>query len=204
MITWYLVRHGQTKWNVEGRLQGWLDSPLTEKGIEGAKQLGNIIDPKIFHQIYVSPSGRAYTTLEYAFGQEVALNSAKDERLREICLGDWQGLKRDEIMQKDGIRFQTFLSNSLDFIKEDSETYQDLFARVEAFVTDVETQYLAKKNNDEPINILVLTHGITLMMLEAKFSSVGIEAIRNLSVAPNATPIIYEKHANQYIKRETI
>lgn len=201
MITWFLARHGQTKWNVEGRLQGWLDSPLTEKGVEGALQLGRLLSHQNFDQIYVSTSGRALQTLSYAFGEDVLKVSIKEPRLREICLGDWQGQKNTEIMKKEAEKYTLFLKNSLSFVKDDSESYQDLYRRIDAFVNEVEAKHtlLAKKAN-HPQNILVVTHGITLMMLEARFSQQGISAISNLTVAPNATPMVYRKNQLGYEK----
>lgn len=199
MITWYLARHGQTKWNVEGRLQGWLDSPLTEQGIEGALKLGQTLSLENFHQIYVSPSGRAVQTLVLALGEERALNRVEDLRLREICLGDWQGLHAQDIIKQDKALYELFLSNALTFYKEGAESYQDLYRRVDAFVNDVESQFKAQT----PYNILVITHGITLMCLEARLSGNGLQAITELRVAPNATPVVYKKNTTldkRYLK----
>lgn len=201
MLTWVLVRHGQTMWNVEGRLQGWLDSPLTEKGIEGALQLGTRLRDQKFDQIFVSTSGRALQTVSYAFGDEVLKSSVKEPRLREICLGDWQGQKSIEIMNKESEKYRLFLENSLSFSKADSESYQDLYKRIDDFVSEVEAQFLGlARTMNRPQSILVVTHGITLMMLEARFSQHGIRAISNLTVAPNATPMVYKKNENGYEK----
>lgn len=201
MITWFLVRHGQTKWNVEGRLQGWLDSPLTDKGIEGALHLGQCLKHQKFDQIYVSTSGRALQTLSYAFGEEVLQSSIKEPRLREICLGDWQGQKNSDLMTREAEKYALFLNNSLLFAKDDSESYQDLYRRIDAFVNEVEMKHsLLAKDLNKPQNVLVVTHGITLMMLEARFSKQGISAISNLTVAPNATPMIYRKNKTGYEK----
>lgn len=192
MITWYLARHGQTKWNVEGRLQGWLDSPLTEKGEEGAQQLGALLALETFHHIFVSPSKRAVQTLVLALGENRVQNRVEDLRLREICLGDWQGMYAKDIMAKDQALYELFLSNALTFSKKGAESYQDLYHRVDAFVSEVESKF----KEGTPCNILVITHGITLMCLEARLSGNGIEAITQLRVAPNATPIIYRKNSH--------
>ena len=54
----YITRHGETKWNIQGRMQGWKNSDLTEKGIENAKKLGKSLKEINFDCIYSSPSGR--------------------------------------------------------------------------------------------------------------------------------------------------
>ncbi|KZY51607.1 histidine phosphatase family protein [Sulfitobacter sp. KE29] len=92
---WFL-RHGQTEWNRAFRLQGHLDSPLTDQGIAEAERQAQIM-PSILAQkpdILVSPLGRAQQTAR------TALNGAAfqtDARLMEIHAGDWQGATRDEI-----------------------------------------------------------------------------------------------------------
>lgn len=68
MLNIYLVRHGETEWNIEKRLQGWQDSNLTEKGIEDANALhDHLIDIK-FDAIYSSSSKRAFKTAEIIAG----------------------------------------------------------------------------------------------------------------------------------------
>jgi len=66
--TLYLARHGETLWNVEGRLQGHLDSPLTEVGKRQAGWLRRSLESIPFDAIYTSPSGRAYHTAEILRG----------------------------------------------------------------------------------------------------------------------------------------
>ncbi len=59
MINLYVVRHGQTKWNVERRFQGWLDSPLTENGVKCAADLRDQLSHIQFDACYASTSPRA-------------------------------------------------------------------------------------------------------------------------------------------------
>ncbi|EMB74424.1 phosphoglycerate mutase-like protein [Streptococcus mutans 15VF2] len=73
MTTIYLMRHGQTLFNVQKRIQGWSDSPLTEVGIEQAKQAGNYLRKLglTFDSLYCSTAERASDTLELVTGQTV-------------------------------------------------------------------------------------------------------------------------------------
>ena len=86
----YLIRHGQTVWNLEGRFQGWNDSALSEKGISNAKALRERLKDISFYEVYASPVGRAMTTAHIVSGLEMD-KIIPDENLREINLGSWQG-----------------------------------------------------------------------------------------------------------------
>ena len=69
MLTLYLTRHGETEWNVQKRMQGWQDSPLTEKGRRDAVLLGKRLESVEFAAIYTSTSGRTVETAELIRGE---------------------------------------------------------------------------------------------------------------------------------------
>ena len=96
MINLYVVRHGQTVWNVERRFQGWLDSPLTESGEKCATDLRNQLSHIHFDACYASTSPRAYKTLELILPNKKD-DYRMDERLLEIRLGAWQGMTHTQI-----------------------------------------------------------------------------------------------------------
>lgn len=93
---WFL-RHGQTEWNADYRLQGQLDSPLTAQGIKEAQRQAEVIAPVLCSgpAIWVSPLGRARQTAAIALGGAAYRT---DPRLMEIHAGRWQGMLRDEIL----------------------------------------------------------------------------------------------------------
>ena len=64
MVTFYIIRHGETLLNSLGRAQGWSDSPLTDHGKKSAIELGLEIKGTIFHAAYVSDTLRAGQTAE--------------------------------------------------------------------------------------------------------------------------------------------
>ena len=110
-VTFYVVRHGQTLFNVMGKVQGWCDTPLTEEGVRVARSLGRGLADVDFAAAYSSDSGRAVHTLETVlqsraaergeavFGRGSAPEGlarpsilvAQDPRLREWCYGDLEG-----------------------------------------------------------------------------------------------------------------
>ncbi len=94
--TLYLTRHGQTEWNLEGRLQGKLDSPLTPQGLLHASWLSESLADTALDAIYSSSSPRALRTAEILRGSRPLEINAVDE-LREIHMGDWEGRIGSEI-----------------------------------------------------------------------------------------------------------
>ncbi|NRB04690.1 MAG: histidine phosphatase family protein [Rhodobacteraceae bacterium] len=93
-----VLRHGETEWNVVGRLQGALDSPLTERGVEQAirqKAILGDLDLNGWHW-RVSPLGRTVRTAEIVLDGPVP-DACLDDDLKEIAMGDWTGVVRTEI-----------------------------------------------------------------------------------------------------------
>ncbi len=68
MLHLYIARHGQTQWNVEKRMQGWLDSDLTELGLYNARALGERLKDIELNQVYISPSKRTEETAKTILG----------------------------------------------------------------------------------------------------------------------------------------
>ena len=87
----YLVRHGQTNWNVAGKLQGQSDIPLNDHGIMTARLTGEQLAHIPFTKALSSPLQRAYTTCELIIGDR-PLEIEKDPDLMEISFGDYEGL----------------------------------------------------------------------------------------------------------------
>ncbi|MBQ9032281.1 MAG: histidine phosphatase family protein [Parasporobacterium sp.] len=89
----YVIRHGETQANKEGRFQGWTDNPLNEKGVELARETGKGLRGVRFDGCYSSPLIRAVQTAQYVLTEsgnpEVPIRT--DERIKEINMGDWEG-----------------------------------------------------------------------------------------------------------------
>ena len=96
MTRLYLTRHGQTEWNVERRMQGQQDSPLTELGKEQAKWLGERLHDVGLDVIFSSSSGRAIRTAEIIRGTR-KISIIPSDNLREIALGQWAGMLHTEV-----------------------------------------------------------------------------------------------------------
>ena len=94
MLFLYIVRHGETEWNKEGRIQGRLNSDLTSKGKKYAKLLGERLKDTEFAHLISSPSGRTLETAQLIKGNR-DLPVVTDERIMEMNLGSWQGMKKN-------------------------------------------------------------------------------------------------------------
>ena len=120
----YILRHGETLWNQQGRLQGQKDSPLTDKGRQQALAQGEVLRSvkSLPHIVFVSPLGRTLTTANLA--APFIKTHVKDPRLLEINFGAWEGATRDAInisnLNKFKKRLDPRLYNGAIFIGLDS------------------------------------------------------------------------------------
>jgi broad specificity phosphatase PhoE len=92
----YLARHGQTEWNVDGRRQGRLDSPLTPLGLLQARRHATLVASQQIDFIFTSPLGRARRTAEI-LGVTLGLSAQVLDDLAEVAHGEWSGLTSAEI-----------------------------------------------------------------------------------------------------------
>lgn len=159
----YLVRHGETEWNLVRRYQGWGDSPLTRRGIAQAEAIGRMLTqlPEAAEAAIVSsPLGRARRTAEII--QAALTNPAPiafDERLREISLGAWDGLDRGEIEAlRPGI-FDGDGHHEWYFRTPDGESYDAFAARIGAWLAETATSLR-----------IVVAHGIVTRVLRGLYA----------------------------------
>jgi broad specificity phosphatase PhoE len=94
-----LIRHGQSTWNREHRIQGQLDPPLSEQGQHQAALLGARLAGRKFSAFYASDLSRALETAD-VIAQAVGLRPEPARSLREIYLGEWEGLRTEEIAER--------------------------------------------------------------------------------------------------------
>lgn len=129
-----LIRHGPTRWNAEHRVQGSIDTPLSE---EGRARMASLLPPEGFDgaRVYCSPKRRARQT-----AAAMGLKSPRiDARLAEQNWGDWEGLTRAEMLVRDGE--DAFLragsQRGLAFRPPGGESTGELHTRVKSFFEDV-------------------------------------------------------------------
>lgn len=125
MATIVLVRHGETDWNRERRLQGHADTPLNEAGRSQARGLAEILDAERFGAVYTSPLRRASDTAAIV-AERLGIELHELEALREIDVGEWEGLTIDEVRA----RFPARLEDAWRSGWPNGETHEQLTARV--------------------------------------------------------------------------
>ncbi len=161
----YILRHGQTTWNLAGRYQGRQNSPLTDLGqMQAARQ--NEIATAIIEkpeQAFVSPQLRAMQTADIALDGIIMPNC--DDRLQEISFGSWEGLTRADLQDK----VTTSFDDSLWFYDSpDGENFTTIRDRVRSFLNDL----------DAPA--FVVTHGVTSLVLRGLWLGLGKEELSKL------------------------
>ena len=100
MGLFYLLRHGETKWNAENRICGRSDVPLSEAGRRQAKRLAERLRPISFEALYSSPLKRAVDTARF-ISERIGLEPVVDDRLVELDYGQWEGKTLEEIRKND-------------------------------------------------------------------------------------------------------
>ena len=187
MVELYVVRHGETDTNYEGRINGMsTDKPLNANGIKQVEELKAHIDINKFDEIYSSPMKRALQTAEI-LNQDVH-EIHQDKRLYEADYGTWDGVKEDELEVKYPDAFDEnhyLLANYTKYAKN-AEEYDDVYARVEDFMDD-----MAKKGDEK---IMVVCHGF----VSRSFMKVatGATSISSIIQPNNAGVCKYKISAN--------
>lgn len=157
MLTLYLVRHGETEWNREDRIQGRMNSSLTEKGRKSARLLGERLKEIEFAGVITSPSERTLETTELILeGRDLLYQ--RDERVMEMDMGPWQGLTKTEIREKFPEAYDCFMTRPDLYQNGEGETFIDMYKRAEGFLTGL-------KNSDVEGNLLVVSHGLFIKSL---------------------------------------
>lgn len=144
-MSMYFVRHGQTSWNLQGKMQGRSDIELNETGREQAQVARELLKDVQIDKIYSSPLVRAKETAQI-INQNWGLDICIDKRLRERSFGVYEG------NSSSGIDFDAMWAYTDIPPYEDSEDSVSFYARVESFLDDVVEEAQDK-------NILIVAHG---------------------------------------------
>ena len=167
MTKWYLVRHGETLWNAEGRLQGQTDSPLSDAGRSQAKRVGDSLSTMSFDAMYSSDLGRTIETTEIVI-RGLDLTIRKSVELREKSYGDWEGMRDTDVEKQFAESYKRLQSEDAEFAPPNGESDLDLVTRVGAFADR------AMDAHSEDDNILIVAHGGTIRAMVAHL--IGVHA----------------------------
>lgn len=173
----YIVRHGETLFNVKGLKQGWCDSPLTQKGIEQAKEVREKLKDIEFTEAYSSTSERAMDTLDLIVeNRNIPKKALKG--LKEINFGDMEGQPETKVHKELGY------SND-DLVQFGGESCKEACQRFSAALKEI------SKNQDG--NVLIVSHGgVMINLMLAVNKEVFLTWTKEGHPMPNCTVLVMD------------
>jgi 2,3-bisphosphoglycerate-dependent phosphoglycerate mutase len=183
-----LLRHGESQWNLENRFTGWVDVPLSARGIQEAKNAGDKLRGFTFDRAFTSVLVRAKETLRLALdaiGQS-NIPIEKDKALNERMYGELQGLNKAETAKKYGEAQVKIWRRSYDVRPPGGESLKDTAERVLPYYEGIIKPSLLKGET-----ILVAAHGNSLRALIMELEQLSREQVLELNI-PTGAPLLYE------------
>ncbi len=154
-----MTRHGETVWNVEIRMQGRNNSPLTEAGIDGAYRLKEQLKDIPLTKCYTSPLPRALHTASILIGGR-PVGLVLEKRLAEMDLGVWEGVRMEDAKASYPELFHNFrVRPDLFTPASGGENFYDVISRAQSFLESMAAQ------PEDAGPVLVVTHGIMLQAI---------------------------------------
>lgn len=189
----YIVRHGETVWNAEKRLQGRVDVELNEMGRELAGETGRKLEETAFDKIYSSPLIRAYETACLIRGHR-NIPIIRDERLREICFGENEGRVVADLLAERENTFRYFFDKPQLYVApEHGESLEQLCERAKQFLETV----IEPKSKDCN-RIMIVAHGALNKALLAHIKGHGIAEFWSGGLQTNCSVAIVRYDENGY------
>ncbi|MDK8278797.1 histidine phosphatase family protein [Peptostreptococcus anaerobius] len=193
MNTYYLVRHGQTEWNTQGRTQGHGNSPLTDLGVKQAENLANAIKKYPIDLIYCSDLGRAIQTAEIV-GQNLGIEVKPTSKLREMGFGIWEGMKLTDIEAEYADMFAIWRNQPDKLMVPGGEMLKDIKKRQDDLLEELNTKYQNK-------HILLVSHSVTVRVMLLSMLDSDISNIYRIKQDNTAINIVEYKDYGPVIKK---
>ncbi len=190
----FLIRHGQTIWNHEGRYQGNTDIDLNDRGIKQAELARDYLKAVDFSNIYSSNLKRAADTANIIKGDRDK-EIIKCEDLREIGFGKWEGLKFEEINIKYRKDYQGWIDDPFNNGPTEGEKFDALTKRVKRCIDKI------IKDNDSDItkSVAVVTHGGVIVSLIVHYLKIPPDRWRSVIQRQGAINVIVINDGFPYI-----
>lgn len=182
-----LIRHGESTYNAKNVWTGWLDPPLTPKGIEQASQAGELIKDIKFNIAYTSDLLRAQETLEKikeVLGQDIP--TVAKSALKERNYGDYTNKNKDEVRKSLGDVDYNKLHRGWDYPVPSGESLKEVYVRV-AFYYQQEILPKLKQGK----NVLIAAHGNSIRALVKYLEDISDQDIEKLEI-PLGGVLIYQ------------
>ncbi|MEG0308496.1 MAG: histidine phosphatase family protein [Clostridium sp.] len=168
----FLIRHGQTDWNLKGKIQGSYDIELNDTGIKQAKELGNKIigENYKFSKIYSSSQIRAVRTSEI-LSEITNIEYITIKGLEEINLGEWKGLSWIEVQNKYPVEYEAWYINRRYTKPPKGEAYEEMLERVLTSIYKI----INENSND----VAIVTHSAVIMCLQCYITNTSFDKMTN-------------------------
>lgn len=153
----YLVRHGQTDWNLNHRFQGQTDVPLNKTGEDQVQKIAQRLSKIKIDAIYSSDLKRTVQTADIIASHH-KVNCTTDPRWRELSFGAWEGLTYDEIKAREPELLEKWRTDPLNAAAPKGETLQQLATRVDSALDDLRADHADQ-------TVLLTVHGGTIQAL---------------------------------------
>jgi broad specificity phosphatase PhoE len=176
MTTLYLIRHGETDWNVEGRYQGQADPPLNARGVAQSRELAGALEGEGLDALCSSPLERAAATARI-LSQALGIPFTTDDRFMEIHQGDWQTRLRAEIESLYPDQFRMWERRPWETQPPGGETLQQVRDRVYAGADDLAARWPEGR-------VGLVTHHIPIALLKMRYQALEPDIVRSLRL-PN-------------------
>lgn len=179
-------RHGQTEFNLADKFQGVSDSPLTNEGIEKAKLINKFIKSNFqISDFYLSPAPRVKQTYDIV-SENITANLYYDDRLKEVCYGDWEEKRREDLDQnllkiREKDRFNFIHPGIYKGVK--GESYMQQFLRLKPFLDEITSKIDLKDK------VIISHHGIMISILKY-FNFLKDEDLNSARIANNKIIIV--------------
>ena len=184
MGTWNLVRHGETVWNRDGRIQGHRHVPLTERGSAQAQQVAARLDGQVGGRIYSSDMGHAISTAQ-ALAAANGVEIRTDANLREFSYGEWEGLTMEQAKAHDPSIFATRITGRNTAIAAPGgETTLELLERVRRFTDS------ARKRHSTDEGVTIVAHGGTIRAVAVCLLGLGEEHFWRLRLSHGSLSVV--------------
>jgi len=158
----YLIRHGETEWNLKKIMQGWQDSDLTDLGRQQTKWLRDRLSKIEFEVVYSSPLSRALETAKIIKKDDFEDIIIKDH-LKEMGFGPWEGKTSVEIKKDYKEAYSNFWEKPHLYTGEACESYYDVRNRVMPLIKEI----IERHDN----NVLIVTHTVVIKIIMAYFDA---------------------------------
>ncbi|WIV10954.1 histidine phosphatase family protein [Proteiniborus sp. MB09-C3] len=178
----YLIRHGESEWNILSKVQGQSNTQLTDKGREQAKKAAQGLLHEKIDLIFSSDLNRAFDTAK-VIGELLELEVNTFEELREMRFGVWEGLTTQEIMNKYTNEHTIWMTEPHKLNLPEAEKLIDLQERLLGIVN-----ILIKDNKDK--NILIVSHGSSIKALILGILGIDISFYNKFTISNTGISII--------------